>query len=206
MQKIQPESVNKILVIKLRGIGDVILSTVVFDNLRENFPSASLDFLTEGASIPALEKLSSINKIHKFNRKKTWEQVKLAFKIRSEKYDLVIDLFSNPSTAQITKLSGAKYRVGFPYKGRKYAYNIFGPEERDKFHSADLHLELLKYAGIKFASNTLYFGLTEDDNIVKDQFFSSNNLNDNLVVGISPSGGWESKKCDPENGSTYFRL
>ncbi|MBN1447308.1 MAG: hypothetical protein JXA28_05200, partial [Bacteroidetes bacterium] len=36
-----------ILVIKLRAIGDVLLSTIVLPNLRSAFPDARIEFLTE---------------------------------------------------------------------------------------------------------------------------------------------------------------
>ena len=44
---LQPSAIKRILVIKLRAIGDVLLSTVVLDNLRSAFPNAAIHFLTE---------------------------------------------------------------------------------------------------------------------------------------------------------------
>ena len=46
--------VNRILLIKFRGIGDVILSTVVLKNLKARYPDAAIDFLTEKPSAPLL--------------------------------------------------------------------------------------------------------------------------------------------------------
>ncbi len=196
--KIKKDEIKKILLIKLRGIGDVILSTIVIDNLRKEFPQADIDFLTEAASRPALEFINEINEVLIFNRKSSFERFKLFFSIRKKKYDLVLDLFSNPATAQITKLSGAKYRAGFPYKGRKYAYNLFGPAERDKFHAAELHLEFLKRIGIKASEKKLLFGLTSEDRKFAEDFIKTNFPANEMICGISPSGGWPSKKCDPE--------
>lgn len=198
MLPIEREKVKKILIIKLRGIGDVILSTIVLDNLRKDFPNAHIDFLTEKASKPALENLEIINNIILFDRKSTVKRFLQLFQIRSRKYDLVLDFFSNPSTALITFFSGAKYRAGFPYEGRKYAYNIFGPKERDKYHAAQLHIEFLKLIGLSHTSNNLHFGLNKTDVEFAGNFIKENFVKDKLLVGIAPSGGWESKKCDPE--------
>lgn len=197
MLPINKEKVNKILIIKLRGIGDVILSTVVFDNLRKDFPNSQIDFLTEKPSKNALQDLKMIDNILIFDRKSTWNRFKQIFEIRRKKYNLVLDFFSNPSTALITFFSGALYRAGFPYEGRKYAYNIFGPKERDQFHAAQLHIEFLKRIGLSSDSLELYFGLSDSDKTFSYNYLSSNTSNDKLVVGISPSGGWDSKKCDP---------
>ena len=198
IKEISKEDIKKILVIKLRGIGDVILSTVVLDNLRSDFPDAQIDFLTEKPSKEALKHLPQLNSIVLFDRKSTFERIKLMFRIRKSKYDLILDLFSNPSTAQITYLSRAPYRCGFPYKGRKYAYNYFGPEERDQLHSADLHLEFLNKCGLSSQSNNLHFGIAKDDLSFASDYLNSTRKTNDLLICLSPSGGWESKKCDPE--------
>lgn len=198
MLPIDKEKVKKILIIKLRGIGDVILSTVVLDNLRNDFPNAQIDFLTEKPSKNALENLPLINNILLFDRKSTAKRISQIFDIRQRKYDLILDFFSNPSTALITFFSGAKYRAGYPYEGRKYAYNLLGPKERDKFHAAQLHIEFLKQIGLSSYSSNLYFGLSATDKSFVNNYLAENISGNNLLVGISPSGGWNSKKCDPE--------
>ncbi len=198
MLPLKNHEINKILIIKLRGIGDVILSTVILDNLKEKFPDAQIDFLTEKPSVTVLEELPHINNVILFNRNSSFKRFLQLTEIRKRKYDLVIDLFSNPATALITFFSGAKYRAGFPYRGRRYAYNIYGPPERAKYHAADLHLELLKEAGIKIYSKNLFVGLTNKDYTFANNFFSGNGFENYFTVGIIPSGGWPSKKCDPE--------
>lgn len=205
MKHINKDHINKILVLKLRGMGDVILSTTILDNLRVDFPNAKIDYLTEKPSKEALSDLSQIDDIFLFNRKSTWERLKLFKKIRDKKYDLVLDMFSNPSTAQLTFISGARYRAGFPYKGRKYAYNIFGPAARDQHHAAELHLEFLKTIGLTYSSDSLYFGLNEVVLIKADQLLAKSRSAGKLLVCLSPSGGWASKKCDPSVFATIAK-
>ena len=195
--KIDKEKVKKILCIKPRGIGDVILSTVVFDNLLKDFPSAKIDYLTEAPSKPLLEPLKVINEVLLFENEKKLNIISLVNKIKTRKYDLVLDFYSNPRTALVTFLSRAKYRAGFPYRGRKYAYNLWGPSERNKFHTAQLHLELLKNIGLSCNPGEMYFGLTGGDKEFADKFFNEKFSENDFVVGISPSGGWASKRCDP---------
>lgn len=195
--QINPSEIKKILIIKLRGIGDVVLSTIVFDSILSNFPGASIDFVTDPPSVKWLQNLEFLSKVYSFDRKSTFNRIKLASDLRKQKYDLVLDLFSNPASAQLTFASGAKYRAGFPYRGRRYAYNLFGPPERDKYHSAQLHLEFLKNIGIKVNKSKLYYSLDNSDITYANKYFKDNQLNNKLVVGILPGGGWASKKCDP---------
>jgi len=195
--KLDKSKIKKILCIKLRGIGDVILSTVVFDNLRKEFPEAKIDYLTEPPGKAALEKLSFLNEILLYKKDESLSGLKTITKVFFKNYDLVLDFYSNPRTAAITYFSRAKYRAGFPYRGRTYAYNLFGPAERNKFHAAQLHVEFLKNIGIKAESSNLHFGLDEKDISFADNIFKNHFDAKDFVVVLSPSGGWESKKCDP---------
>ena len=196
--KIDKEKVKKILVIKLRGIGDVVLSTVVLNNLRKDFPNVQIDYLVETPSKPGLAGLKDVNQVLIFERKDFWKKVSLIRRIRKNHYDLVLDFFTNPSTAIITFLSGAKYRVGFPYRGRTYAYNIFGPAERGKYHAAQLHLETLKLIGLTYKEKEVHYSISSPALSFAEKYFSSIFSDKDFVIGVCPTGGWASKKCDPE--------
>ena len=111
--------IAKILCVKPRGIGDIVLSTIILDNLKNYFHNAKIDYLTEEFAAAALSNNPLVNKVITFQKKDII--LKTIFKIRKEKYDLVFDLWSNPKTAQITYFSGIKYRIGYAYRGRKYA-------------------------------------------------------------------------------------
>ncbi len=196
LNTIPKENVKRILVIKLRGIGDVVCSTIVLDNLRENFPSAKIDFLTEEPSSFGLIGLPQLNEVLIFNRKSLFERIKLAWQIRMKNYDLVFDFFGNPSSAQITFFSGSKLRVGFPFRGRKYAYNFLGPEERSTWHNAILHLKVLEKFGLSSKHKKLLYALDEKSKSFADKYFSNTFAENDFVVGICPTGSWTSKKCD----------
>ncbi len=196
--KLNKEIIERILIIKLRGIGDVVHSTIVIDNLKKDFPNAHIDYLVDPQSQPGLDGLKNINRVLIFDRKNFWKRILLILKIRRIKYDVIFDFFSNPSTALITFLSGSKFRVGYPYRGRKYAYNLFGPADRGKFHSAQLHLETLKSIGLTYSCKNLYYNINDAAKRFANEYFEKTFLKNDFVVGICPTGGWESKKCAPE--------
>jgi ADP-heptose:LPS heptosyltransferase len=128
--------------------------------------------------------------------KRTEFPLKAAFIIRKEKYDIILDLWSNPRSAQITFLSGVKYRVGYAYRGRKYAYNIFASSDRGAHHSAEHNLELLKALEVPVISKKIYFTVSESDNNSGIDFIKRNFAPGTNIAGIIPSGGWPSKRCD----------
>ncbi|MCF8435395.1 MAG: glycosyltransferase family 9 protein [Ignavibacteriales bacterium] len=191
------KKITKILIIKLRGIGDVVQSTLILDSLVSSFPGSEIDYLTDYPSVDFLSKIPIVNSVLIFPRKELLKRVKLFYKIFRGRYDLVIDLFSNPASAQATFFSRAKYRLGFPYRGRKYAYNIYGPENRAEFHTVDLNIELIKKIVHFTPTSRFYFGLTERDRSEAKIFFNNNFQKTDKIIGICPSGGWASKRCDP---------
>ncbi len=194
MKKFKPKEINKILCIKPRGIGDIVLSTIILDNLISYFPKVKIDFLTETFAKDAVENNPLVNKVLTIER--TEFPLKVAYRIRKEKYNLILDLWSNPRSAQITFLSGVKYRVGFGYRGRKYAYNILATSERGKHHSAEHNLELLNALSIPIISKNIHYYVSNEDDLFGKEFVRNNFSNNDYIIGIIPSGGWQSKRCD----------
>jgi lipopolysaccharide heptosyltransferase II len=187
-------NIKKILCIKPRGIGDIVLSTIILDDLKKTFPSAEIHYLTETFAKDSLANNLLVSKVH--TMEKTEFVLKVALRLRKEKYDMIIDLWSNPRSAQITFLTHSKYRVGFSYRGRRYAYNILGTSEKGEHHAAEHNLELLKALGIATPSKRIHFNVSEYENEWAKEFIKTNLPSDKKIIGIIPSGGWLSKKCD----------
>ncbi|MBN2571751.1 MAG: glycosyltransferase family 9 protein, partial [Ignavibacteriales bacterium] len=188
--------IKKIICIKPRGIGDIVLSTIILENLKNFFLDATIDYLTEDFAKDALSNNPFINKVITFKKKDFF--LKVALKIRKEKYDIVFDLWSNPKTAQITFCSGIKYRVGYAYRGRSYAYNIKATTSRGgETHSAEHNLEILKPLNIPIISKNIHYYCNKDDLLKAKLFLEANSFTQN-IIGIIPSGGWESKRCPKE--------
>jgi len=157
--QINKSEVKKILCIKPRGIGDIIHSTIVLENLQDYFPAAEIHYLTEEFAKRAVENNPFIKKVLTF-RKNNFV-LKVVKKIKKEKFDLIFDFWSNPKTAQMTFLSGAKYRVGFDHRGRRWAYNIKTISNDPNLHAAENHLVLLEYLGIPIISKKTLFYLSD---------------------------------------------
>jgi lipopolysaccharide heptosyltransferase II len=191
--KINPLEIKKILCIKPRGIGDIVLSTIILDNLIAHFPNVKIDYLTEHFAKDSVSNNSLVHKV--LTMHKTEFVLKVAWRVRKEKYDMIIDLWSNPRSAQITFLSRVKYRVGFAYRGRKYAFNILGTSEKGEHHSAEHNLELLKAIGVPIISKNIHYTVRDFDKFFADDFFIKNFKENELVFGIIPSGSWDSKRC-----------
>ena len=186
--------IKKILCIKPRGIGDIVLSTIIIDNLIAHYKDVQIDYLTEHFAKSSVANNPHVSKV--LSMDKTEFPLKVALRIRKEKYDMILDLWSNPRSAQITFLSGVKYRVGYAYRGRKYAYNILATSGRGDYHSAEHNLEILKPLEIPVISKKIHYYISNEDEKFGRDFIENNFSEDSNVIGIIPAGGWPSKRCD----------
>ena len=193
--KIDNKKIKKILCIKPRGIGDIILSTIVLENLKAALPNSEIHYLTEEFAKRAVENNPYVSKVLTYNKNKF--VLSAIRKVRKEKYDLVFDFWSNPKTAQITFFSGAKYRVGFEKRGRKYAYNFIGKTGSMGKHAAEDNLVLLNVLDIPIISKKIIYQTTKEEVLFAEDFLNKKfDRSNNLLIGIIPSGGWQSKRCD----------
>lgn len=114
---------RSILVIQLRRIGDVLLTTPALAALKDRYPCASIDFLVEPPSHEVLEGNPHLREIIIY-RARGWLGAALwLWKIKRKRYEWVIDYMGNPRSAILTACSGAALRAGPAHAGHRWAYN-----------------------------------------------------------------------------------
>lgn len=111
----------KILVIQLRRIGDILLTTPVLSFLKQWQPDSTIDVLCEPMGRSVLETNPHIKTLHIYDRKHPIREIR---NIRNEKYDVVFDFMNNPRSSLLCFLSGIPERVAFHTGGRAFAYNV----------------------------------------------------------------------------------
>jgi lipopolysaccharide heptosyltransferase II len=185
--------IKKILVIKLRAVGDVLLSTIVTKNLRLAFPDACIDYLTESPGVPVLKGNPYVDATLEYDRA-SMSGLALVKLVRGQRYDMVIDLFGNPRTALVSKLSGARYRVGYRFRGRTYAYNVMAEPRGAEVHNTEFNLDALRAIGVAIQDRNIYFQFTSEDAAIVDAFLPRTVLQGKLLIGVNTGGGWYTKR------------
>lgn len=198
---------ERILVIKLRATGDVVLATPVIENLKRRFPGSRLSFLTEAASAdvlrwnPFLDELIvlPIRRWERTGFRESWrEQARFYRNLRRKRFDLAIDLFGNPRSAVLTRLTGAPDRIGYAFRGRRHAYNtVITPSARTR-HEVLFHLEALEAMDVPVATDRPCVALPERAEGKAYRWLRENAPGDRAVVGLNPGGGWAVKRWPPE--------
>ena len=148
----------KILLLKFRNIGDVLLITPLISNLKDHYPDAQIDIAVNKGTESMLTINPNINKVIIYDRefvkalslfKRLFKEIKFSFGFRKENYDIVINLTEGDRGSQITWLSKAPVRVGHINKNwiLKNVYTHELPEQKLR-HTIETNLDPLRNLNI----------------------------------------------------------
>lgn len=180
-----------------------MLATPVISNIRRAYPDAFIHFLVEPPGEELLEAHPDIDRVITYPWKEWKKQpryrsfhsgIQFVRKIQNERYDLVFDLFGNPRSAFITRLSGAPHRVGFGFRGRRYAYNHVVKPRGAEVHEVEFNLDALRQIGIPIKQKNLYFPVLPESEAFVRNWLNKKGLNRKKLAGLHVWGSWPAKR------------
>ncbi|RRS31266.1 MAG: hypothetical protein P794_04250 [Epsilonproteobacteria bacterium (ex Lamellibrachia satsuma)] len=198
----------KILIIKFRHIGDVLLSTALIRNLKLHFPDASIDMAVNEETKAMIEHNPDIDQLFLYPRNKIKNSsvlgkvlLETAYtkKILSNHYDLVINLTEGDRGALISLLSRAKTRLGIQTKN--YFINLFSPftrtiQKQPIVHTVERDLEFLKLLELTPLEKKVQLFSSESAKEKINTILSKNKIKDFII--IHPVSRWMFKCWDDE--------
>ncbi len=159
LQRVGIHGIKRILIIKLRYLGDTLTLLPVIHSIKKSFPSTAVDVLVEKPSHEILSFHPDIDNVFVFDRetatKNSYSMLKyyksLIKNLRSREYDLAIDYTFADRSAVIQFLTGAKYRVTYHHGSNlsKLLQNIVLTSDFKTSHVVDVQLKVLELLGIK---------------------------------------------------------
>lgn len=194
---------RRILISRLRFIGDVVLTTPMIASVRAALPGAFIAYLGEKRAVSLLEHNPSLDEVipYDFDRSSVREQIRIAFLLRRMKFDLAIDLFSNPRSALLMFLSGAPARVGLDRKGRGKLFTVRVRCDGTSRTAIEFHNQFLRAVGITPVSVKTHIELTDGERQEGKALIlracGSRGMHHPLI-GIHPGASWPAKKWDAE--------
>ncbi len=140
--------VRRILFVKLRGLGSIVLAEPALRLLREHYPGARVDFLTAEANRDLLGLVPGLNRVHCLRASSPallpWEAIGLARRLRREHYDLVFDAeFLVSFTGWLCSRLDASRVVGFASDGKSRWQDVSVPY-RPELHAVHQFLNLVR--------------------------------------------------------------
>ncbi len=145
---------NRILLVRLSEIGDVVFTTPAVRALRQHFPAAHISYLVEPAAAPVVANNPHLDEVIVAPRRPGlagWRsELALARRLRRDRFDAVIDFHGGPRASLLTWLSGAPVRVGYEVVGRAWMYTtrVARPRELRRRHSVENQWDLLAAFGV----------------------------------------------------------
>lgn len=200
---------SRILLTRMKFIGDVVLTTPIIRSVRNAFPDASIAYMGDRHAVSLLEHNPHLDEIipYDFSHPTIIEQPRVAWELRRRKFDLAIDLFNNPRSALLTYATGARVRVGAERRGRGRLYTIQVRDDGKPKTAIEFHNQFLRAVGIEPTASRPEIFLREDERRearIYLQWLDYEHAPLDLhrpIVGIHPGATWPAKRWLPERFS-----
>jgi len=211
---------RKILIIKPSSLGDVVHCLPFLNALRDSFPNSEIHWIIARGLEGLFEGHPMINKLWIIN-KDDWKRVKgagttikelgsLFTSLKTEKYDIVIDLQGLLRSGILAKATGAPVRIGFKEarEGSRIFYTHTVKAGKD-VHAVDRYLEIAKFIGsdisdikfpfpLSFNFPEVIYRLLQTDNPSSLPINKRGKKICEKYAVIVPGARWETKRWYPE--------
>jgi heptosyltransferase-2 len=185
---------DRILVIQTAFLGDVVLTTALFRELKRLFPAANLDCLVAPRGADILKGLPELDGIlvHDKRRVSLIDVKRVLGDVRRRGYGLVISPHRSPRSAVIARWSGAPKRVGYEDNALAFFYTDL-VYRRAEIHEAARIIALAEPVGGSNGSIKPHLALTADE-----AWNAKESLGDRPTVAVAPGSPWATKRWPPE--------
>jgi heptosyltransferase III len=189
----------RILLLKFRNIGDVLLTTPLVKNIKNIYPNALIDFSVNKGTEPMITMNPNVNKVITYDRenisslpilKRLWREIQFVRSFKKENYDLVINLTNGDRGDIISWYSKAPIRVGYKSKNSFFKNGITHElPVQGLRHTIELALDSLRLLNLPVTEKIVeIFWSGEDEKIVRKKITTNYNF-----VHIHPVSRWQFK-------------
>jgi len=198
-------SVRKVLLVRLRSIGDSVLATPSAFALKRFLPRIQVDILVEDWVAPLLDHHPHITNVLALERGGLISRMRVARELRAEKYDVVYNLHGGTTATFLTRATGARHRVGFKTYQYAQLHNHLAPSPlllwgQQKTHSVEQQLALLGWTGIPVTDRPrTHLGVSPEAAEAINQRLAAVHLTDRKVALIHPAAAFATKQWATEN-------
>ncbi|MFH0920283.1 MAG: glycosyltransferase family 9 protein [Fibrobacterota bacterium] len=197
---------DKILVVRLSSLGDVLLTTLTVRALARRFPNAQIDFLTKKAYAPLLASNPRLQNVLTLNSGSLFEIFQLRRAVSG--YDLIVDLHKNLRSLLITgaQLLPTVVRTRkWTLKRRLLTWlklNLF----KDTQSVAERYLETVRGFGVVDDGQGLEFLPSDDDTREATAIFERHGMGKGEAVALAPGAKWYTKRWPVEKYEALIRM
>jgi len=198
-------AVHKVLLVRLRSIGDSVLATPSAFALKRFLPRIQVDILVEDWVAPLLDHHPHITNVLALERGGLMSRMRVARELRAEKYDVVYNLHGGTTATFLTRATGARHRVGFKTYQYAQLHNHLVPSPlllwgQQKTHSVEQQLALLGWTGVPVTDRPrTHLGVSPEAAETINQRLAAVGLTDRKIALIHPAAAFATKQWATEN-------
>jgi len=198
-------TVRKLLVIRLRSIGDTVLTTPSLVALRRFLPHTSIDILLEDWVSPVLDGSPLVDRIISIPRHSNAARARIARDLHRTGYDVVYNLHGGTTATLLARASGARQRVGYAHYQYARLHNHVAPSpqeiwSRPTLHSAEQQLALIGWTGVPVSDRpATQLAVTEKAARSVAAKLAAHTIDSEPVALIHPAAAFETKQWPSEN-------
>jgi lipopolysaccharide heptosyltransferase III len=199
-------SVRSVLVIRLRSIGDTVLTTPSLFALRRFLPQAKIDILLEDWVAPVLEGSKLVDRVITIPKQSNAARARVARDLHRAKYDVVYNLHGGTTATFLARASGARHRVGFAHYQYARLHNHVAPSpheiwRRPTLHSVEQQLALIGWTGVPVTDRpATQLGVTERATRSVREKLAANKIDQEQPFAlIHPAAALETKQWATES-------
>ena len=206
------DQIQRVLVIKLRNLGDVLLASPVVSALKAQLPHVEVDALVYADTADMLRDhpdLAQLHVVHRdWKRLGVWQRLKrerhLLSALRQRNYDLIVNLTEHVRGIWLTKLLRPRFSVAPDLRSYRlyrktftHRYPVIGGNRR---HTVEINLDALRRLGIypDKAKRGLVLAVNSSAVAVAQEAMSRAQLPDRAFVLIHPGSRWYFKCWPPD--------
>ena len=210
--------IRRVLVVKLRHHGDVLLTSPVFTVLRNRIPQAEVDALVYGETRDMLEGHPAISQIHAIDR--NWKRQGLALQahrelallqdLRERQYNLIVHLTDHWRGAWLAQLLRPRYSVAPARKGLwwkwSFSHQFPSPKARPR-HTVESNLDALRRIGIYPGENekSLVMVPGPEAEARVDGMLAAEGLTARGFIQVHPTSRWLFKTWTDAKNAEFLR-
>lgn len=199
------DAVRRVLIVRLRSIGDTVLATPSVFALKRFLPHAQVDILVEDWVAPLLTNHPHVDHVIVLERGGVVARTRAARQLRAAHYDVVYNLHGGTTATFLTRATGARHRVGFEsYQYAKLHTELAPPApllwKQEKTHSVEQQLALLGWTGVPVTDKPrTQLGISPAAAEAVNQRLVAAGLADQKIALIHPAAAFETKRWATEN-------
>lgn len=199
--------VERVLLVRLRSIGDTVLATPCLIALKRFLPAARIDILLEDWVAPVLDGFDAIDNVISFKKDDLRSRLQTAGKIRRNRYDIAFNLHGGTTATFFVRASGAKFRVGFQSFQYNFLYTHLAPSpltfwKAEHAHSAEQQLALLGFVGVPVSDRPKSRLIVTEraQNSIEEKLAKSEIQNSRCKIALlHPAAAFDTKQWATEN-------